>query len=307
MLGIACNENPDDSINDISNFTETLLPIPAGFPYPPMPTNNLLSEARIALGKQLFSDPILSRDSTVSCASCHHSNHAFSDTVAFSLGVDQLIGTRNSPSLINVAYHPHLLREGGIATLEQQVLVPIQEHNEFDFNIVLISERLQADPNYVQLSQRAYRRAPDHFVITRAIAAYERTLISGNSPYDQYFYQGDSSALSASALNGWHLFDQVLSCSSCHSGFNFSNYAFENNGLYEIYPDSGRIRLTGLPEDRARFKVPSLRNVAVTAPYMHDGSLASLEAVLTHYQTGGKPHENKSPLLEPFTLTIKEQ
>lgn len=285
------------------------LHVPEGFPYPPeIPADNALTTDRIALGKRLFYDPVLSKDSTRSCASCHHPQFAFSDTTAVSIGVENRLGTRNSPSLANVAYQKKLLREGGVPTLEMQILVPIQEHNEFDFNILLVAERLNRMPEYVAMAEAAYDRAPDPFVITRAIAAFQRTLLSGNSPYDQWFFQGIITAVPESAKRGYALFQsERLACGKCHEGFLFTNQTFENNGLYEVYPDSGRIRFTGLEPDRALFKVPSLRNVALTAPYMHDGSVPTLAAVIDHYQTGGKPHPNKSELLRPFMLTMQER
>jgi cytochrome c peroxidase len=285
------------------------LHVPEGFPYPPeIPADNALTTDRIALGKRLFYDPVLSKDSTRSCASCHHPQFAFSDTTAVSIGVENRLGTRNSPSLANVAYQKKLLREGGVPTLEMQILVPIQEHNEFDFNILLVAERLNRMPEYVAMAEAAYDRAPDPFVITRAIAAFQRTLLSGNSPYDQWFFQGIITAVPEPAKRGYALFQsERLACGKCHEGFLFTNQTFENNGLYEVYPDSGRIRFTGLEPDRALFKVPSLRNVALTAPYMHDGSVPTLAAVIDHYQTGGKPHPNKSELLRPFMLTMQER
>jgi cytochrome c peroxidase len=256
----------------------------------------------------LFYDPILSADSTRSCASCHLPQLAFSDSLAVSLGVKNRLGTRNTPSLANVAYQKRLLREGGLPTLEMQVLVPIQEHNEFDFNIVKIAEKLNKSSRYIALSQQAYGRNPDPFVITRAISAFQRTLLSGNSPFDQWLYQGKSGALSASAQHGYVLFQsEKLNCAKCHEGFLFTNQEFMNNGLYSVYPDSGRIRLTGLEADRALFKVPSLRNVALTAPYMHDGSLASLEAVIAHYESGGKDNPQKSRVVKAFVLSTQEK
>jgi len=243
-----------------------------------------------------------------SCGSCHAAYLAFSDSTAVSLGIEGRLGSRNSPTLANVVYQKKLLREGGVPTLEMQILVPIQEHNEFDFNILLVAERLNRMPEYVTMAKKAYGRTPDAFVITRSIAAFERTLLSGDSPYDQYSFQGNASALSATQKRGFELFQsERLNCSACHEGFLFTNQDFMNNGLYEVYPDSGRIRLTGLESDRAVFKVPSLRNIALTAPYMHDGSLPTLEAVIDHYQTGGKAHPNKSPLLKSFTLTAQER
>lgn len=287
---------------------EALLAVPPGFPAPVFPAGNELTPARWALGKRLFYDPVLSRDSSLACASCHHPEKAFSDTVAFSPGVGGAPGLRNAPTLANIAYQPYYTREGGVPTLEMQIAVPIQEHNELDFNIVLIADRLARDTGYVRQSGEAYGRAPDPFVITRAIACFERTLISGQSRYDRYFFQGEKGALTASEKRGMDLFfSEKTGCSACHAGFNFSNYAFECNGLYTDYPDPGRFRLTGLESDRARFKVPTLRNVAFTAPYMHDGSLWTLEAVVDHYDSGGKPHPNKSPLLHPLGLTVTEK
>ncbi len=284
------------------------LAIPIGFPTPSIPEDNQLTKSRIALGKKLFFDTSLSRDSSVSCASCHKPSLAFADDEAFSLGVENRLGVRNSVSLANVAYQENLLREGGVPTLEQQVLVPIQDHNEFDFNMVLLVERLSKDSVYVTLSQQAYDREMSAFVISRALAAFQRTLLSGNSPYDQYFFQNQSNALNESEIRGLNLFNSdALNCSKCHSDFNFTNEDFTNNGLYEIYADSGRIRLTGLEEDRGIFKVPSLRNVALTAPYMHDGSMNTLEEIIVHYQSGGKNHENKSPLIQGFTITDSEK
>jgi cytochrome c peroxidase len=260
------------------------------------------------LGRQLFYDPVLSADNTRSCASCHAAYLAFSDSTAVSFGIENRPGTRNAPTLANVAYQKKLLREGGVPTLEMQILVPIQEHNEFDFNILLVAERLSRMPDYVAQAEKAYGRAPDAFVITRSIAAFERTMLSGDAPYDQFVFQGKSNALSSSEKRGLDLFQsERLNCSKCHEGFLFTNQEFTNNGLYEVYPDTGRIRLTGQESDRAVFKVPSLRNIALTAPYMHDGSLLTLEAVIDHYQTGGKPHPNKSPLLKPFVLAPQER
>ncbi len=291
-----------------SQTDDYVLRVPTGFPQPGIPADNALTRTRVTLGRRLFYDPALSKDSTRSCGSCHFPQLAFSDSTAVSFGIEHRPGTRNAASLANVAYQKQLLREGGVPTLEMQILVPIQEHNEFDFNIVLVAARLKRMPEYVALAQTAYEREPDAFVITRAIAAFERTLLSGDSPYDQYAFQGNPFALSASAKRGLGLFESDrLNCSKCHDGFLFTNQEYTNNGLYEIYPDSGRIRLTGLESDRGVLKIPSLRNVALTAPYMHDGSLPTLETVVDHYQTGGKAHPNKSPLLKPFKLTPGER
>jgi len=284
------------------------LEIPLGFPAIIYPEGNEPSESRWILGKKLFFDPIMSRDGSISCSSCHAPHLAFSDSVALSPGAGRAAGKRNAPSLSNVAYHPYYTRDGSIPTLEMQILVPIQEHNEFDSNILEIAERLSKDSAYCQMSRAAYGRMPDSYVITRSLANYERSLISGNSPYDQYTFQGNKKALTEHALDGMKLFfSERAQCSSCHGGFNFTDYGFENNGLYLQYPDSGRIRFSELETDRARFKVPSLRNLTYTAPYMHDGSKADLHAVIDHYSEGMQLHENLSKGLEPMHFTLKEK
>lgn len=302
----SCSKDSEESGNGPE--AKPLLVIPEGFPSMDFPDDNPFTEASYDLGKKLFFDPIMSRDSSISCGSCHLPNKAFSDIVDFSLGVDDALGTRNSPSLANVGYQPYFMREGGVPTLEMQVLVPIQEHNEFDFNILLIAERLNRIPAYVEMSLEAYNRNPDPFVITRAIANFERTLISGNSPYDQYALQGNDLALNESEKRGMDLFfSDSLACSSCHGDFNFTDYSFQNNGLYIEYEDEGRERLTNLEADRALFKVPGLRNVELTAPYMHDASMATLLEVLMHYETGGENHPNKSEEIQGFALTDTER
>lgn len=307
LLSIVFVQCIEDESSDEALGSQNILSIPMGFPPVSFPDDNPFTDAGYDLGKALFFDPILSADSSISCASCHIPNRAFSDRFTVSTGANNGIGTRNTPSLANVAYHPYFTREGGVPTLEMQVLVPIQEHNEFNFNIVLIAERLQSIPKYVEMSKKAYGRLPDAFCITRSIANFERTLISGNSAFDKYFNQGIETALTDSEKNGMDLFfSDSLACGTCHGGFDFTDYSFQNNGLYESYADSGRMRLTGLESDRALFKVPSLRNVALTEPYMHDGSLISLYDVIDHYQNGGENHINKSPKIIGFELSAEE-
>jgi cytochrome c peroxidase len=295
-------------LENIKTVQEPLLRVPAGFPEPAFPAGNELTQARWALGKKLFYDPVLSLDSTKSCASCHHPQLAFSDSVAFSPGIEGRQGVRNAPTLANVAYHPYYLREGGVPTLEMQILVPIQEKHEFGFNILLIADRLSRDSVYMRMSCDAYGRDPDAFVITRAIACFERTFISGESRYDQFHFQGKKEALTPAEKRGMDLFfSDKTNCTKCHSGFNFTNYAFENNGLYTDYKDPGRLRLTDKESDRALFKVPTLRNVELTAPYMHDGSMPTLESVVAHYNAGGKVHPHKSTIIRPLGLSAREQ
>ena len=277
--------------------------IPKGFPTPFIPEDNQLSDSRVALGKKLFFDNMMSRDSSLSCASCHQPQFAFSDGRQKSVGIKGREVSRNAPTLTNVAYQPYFLLDGLNPSLETQVKIPIHEHNEFDFHILLIAERMKQDSLYVSLSKDAYNSEPSPQVIAYAIACYERTLISGNSPYDQYFYQGNKTALNDSEIRGMNLFFDDLYCASCHGGFNFSDSRLTNNGLYTNYTDQGRARLTKKTEDQAIFKTPTLRNIGFSAPYMHDGSFESLEQVIDHYSSGAKGHFNQDPLIQPFDIS----
>lgn len=281
---------------------------PEGFPPIPFPPDNEFSQARWELGKRLFYDPVLSVDSSLSCGSCHHLELGFADDRAFSPGVENRPGVRNASALINLAYQPYYLREGGLTTLEMQILVPIQEENEFAHNIVDIAQELQQDSSYVRMSLEAYGRQPDAYVITRAISTFERTLVSGDSPYDRWMYQDCKTALTPSQDRGRQLFfSDKTNCSNCHGGLNFTNYDIENNGLYLNYADIGAMRFTNDSSDLGSFKIPTLRNIAVTAPYMHDGSILSLEAVVEHYDRGGSGHFNQNPLVRPLHLTADEK
>lgn len=289
-------------------LSKDVFPIPAGFPKIEFPDDNQFTIERWKLGKKLFYEKALSLNNTVSCGSCHKPELAFSDNVALSLGDSGKVGRSNAPTLANVAYHPYFTRAGGVPTLEMQILLPIQEHDEFNTNIVDIAERLKQIPEYVEAAQNSYNREMDPFVITRAIATFERSLISGNSRYDAYIQKGDFDALNDQEKRGLQLFlSDKTNCSKCHSGFDFTNYAFENNGLYQVYPDSGRFRVTGIETDRAKFKVPSLRNVELTAPYMHDGSRQTLESIVEHYNAGGAIHPNKSQFVKPLGLSQEEK
>ena len=303
ILLLGCADDSNVLIQE--NFAANL---PSPFSTVNFPEDNAFTQERWELGKKLFYDNVLSIDSTLSCASCHKPELSFSDDVAFSKGVKDRDGVRNSPSLANVAFHPYYTREGGVPTLEQQVLVPLQEHNEFDFNIVLAGERLALDSTYIAMSKAAYDRTPDYYVITRALANFERSLISNSSYFDQYHFEGQKDALTDAQKRGLELFySEKTNCFKCHSGPNFTNFAFENNGLYDNYPDEGRRRLTDLDSDEGLFKVASLRNVEVTGPYMHDGSMNTLSDVIDHYNTGGKNHPNKSAIIRPLNLTTQEK
>ncbi|MBT8189839.1 MAG: cytochrome-c peroxidase, partial [Bacteroidia bacterium] len=168
------------------------------------------------------------------------------------------------------------------------------------------ADRLEKDSEYVKMSNNAYGEDPSPYVITRALANFERSLISGHSKYDEVI-KGNTRFSDQEEI-GYNLFkSERLACTSCHSGFNFTDYSFQNNGLYDVYNDDGRYRLTGKEDDKAMFKTPSLRNVALTAPYMHDGSLGDLESVVEHYMSGGSKHQHKSEHLKGFQLSGLEK
>jgi cytochrome c peroxidase len=296
--------------HEITDETFFHISIPAGFTYPEIPSNNPLTAEKIALGKQLFFDPVLSLDSSISCASCHKPAFAFSDNVAFSSGVESRPGFRNAPSLANVAYVPIMLRDGGFPSLETQVMVPVQDHNEMAFNMLELAQRLQHDTYYNAAFNRVFGRDVDAGDIAKAIAAFERTLLSGDAKYDKVMRKEAGYTFTPSEQAGYNLFfhDERLQCKSCHGGFTFTNSDFYNNGLYEQYvTDEGRARITGLSEDVGKFKVPTLRNISLTAPYMHDGSMPTLDAVITFYISGGNEHMNKSDLIKPISLSDEEK
>lgn len=285
-----------------------LLAIPKGFPEPDIPDDNQLTEARVALGKKLFYDPILSSDYTISCASCHPQANAFSDITALSQGVDGRLGFRNAPTLTNVAYGTSFFHDGGAPRLSLQALAPITDTLEMNLPLDQAIERVKNDPEYNQLFKEAYNEE-DVYPITRALEAFQFTLISGNSDFDKFYFQGKDDALTASQKRGWILFkSNELNCRECHSGFNFSSSEFENNGLYETYDnDPGRSRITSSLGDEGKFKVPTLRNVQLTGPYMHDGSIATLEQVIDHYASGGSHHPNKSELVTGFEVSNQDK
>lgn len=273
-----------------------VLNVPEGFPQPLIPENNPLTHARIELGKKLFYDTILSADKSLSCASCHAQTLAFSDGKQKSVGSNHALADRNSMPLINLAWSNAFFWDGGVSSLELQVLKPLTSPNEMNLPLEQAIIRLNADKNYKKLFRKAYGTDPDANTLFKSIASFERTLISGNTKFDAYFYRKDPSAFNESELRGYKIFfsGEKVHCGSCHSGVNLTNNTFQNNGLSLEYPDQGRYRITGKESDKGKFKVPTLRNIALTSPYMHDGSLKTLEEVIDHYNTGGNSHPNKS-------------
>ncbi len=306
VLLISCSKK-----EDIIPYNEApfILNVPAGFPNPIIPNDNTLNKYRVDLGRKLFYDPILSRDSSISCATCHLQEKAFTDGKILSNGVQGGITERNTPNITNIAYHNAFFWDGGNHSLELQVIGPIESVNEMNLTIPEAIERLKEHNTYPNLFKLAYGlNEPNIYGLTRALASFERTLISGNSPYDKYTSQGQSNALTSNELNGKNLFfSATLKCAECHTGFNFTSLAYENNGIYLNYADDGRGRVTLNTADNGKFKVPSLRNIEVTGPYMHDGSFNTLEDVIDHYAQGGKGNVNQSPKIGGFTITNQEK
>lgn len=291
-----------------SNSEKPYFPeIPPGFPELIIPEDNKLTIARIQLGERLFYDKLLSKDSTISCSSCHKPDYCFADTVAISPGIKGKKGFRNAPSLLNIGFQKSFMMDGGVPTLEIQAVHPLTDTNEMGFGINEAVARLKSDEHYQEQSKKAYDREFDAFVLTRALSAYERILFS-TSTYDtdrefEMEYTDDS------RKKGKELFfSDRLNCTSCHSGVLFTDFSFQNNGSKKDYTgDNGRERITHKKEDIGKFKVPSLRNVGGTAPYMHDGSFKTLEEVIANYEKGGHPHPNKSDKIKPFKLTKDEK
>lgn len=308
QLGLLLGSCSKDDFLQAPETTPYSLKLPAGFPMPEIPDDNALTENRVNLGRMLFFDKTLSKDSSISCGSCHFAANAFTDPKRFSLGVGDSVGTRNAMPLFNVAYHRSFFWDGGVPTLELQALAPIENHLEMNLSLLEAEARIKQNPTYKEAFKKAYNRDPDLYGLVRAIASFERTLISGNSRYDQYTFQNNKSALTEPEIRGMNIFfGEKAECFHCHTGFIFTDQTFQNNGIYAEYADPGRARITSRNLDVGKFKVPSLRNLSFTGPYMHDGSMNTLEEVLQHYMSGGKNHPNQSPMIRPFTLSEQEQ
>ena len=329
-----CGQTPPDPGDPNRPEVDTKLielEYPDHFPEPYIPTNNPLTQAKVDLGKKLFFDPILSSDKSLSCASCHFQANAFSDPRPFSVGVGGAVGEepqlrRNAPALFNLAWHPALFWDGAIEDpnrrndqLENQARVPIEATHELNSNWPLVLERLNQDPDYPDDFWRAFGDTITERYVLRALASFERTMVSTGSKYDQYIASGqDSTVFTASEWRGFKLFfaesgTRHAECFHCHGGFNFDDPAgqFRNNGVFDVYEDRGRILLTGNPFDEGKFKVPSLRNIEYSAPYMHDGSIATLEEVIDRYVEVGAPTYNRHPnadlLIENIRITESDK
>jgi cytochrome c peroxidase len=271
---------------------------------PVIPSNNPLTLEGIALGKKLFFDPILSGDGTQSCASCHNPQKAFTDTTQFSEGLDGNVGTRNSMPLFNLAwnFNERFAWDGKELSLERQALEPVTNPIEMHSNWKNVAEKLKNHSEYPTLFSQVFGLAAiDSTLVVKAISQFERTLISGDSKFDKYL-RGETT-LTVHEKNGFNVFmDEAKGdCFHCHGSDNnplWTDNAFHNNGLDENFTDLGLGRVSGDPADNGKFKSPSIRNLAFTAPYMHDGRFASLEEVINHYSEGLKPSSTIDPLMK---------
>jgi len=294
-------------------FMVLVLAVLAAFARPNNSYSNDATKDEIALGKQLFFDPILSSDSSLSCASCHKPNFAFADTIPISLGVGQRLGIRNAPSIMNLDPNAPMFYDGRARNLQDQVHFPIQDSNEMRLSTKVLLERLTRHKLYAPWFQTLYQQAPSMDLLSKAIAAYEQTLQSAQTPFDAYMV-GDNSALNASAKRGRKLFlGNKAKCFDCHFGPDFTGNEFKNIGLYDAqkWTDKGLYNQTHIEQDLGKFKVPGLRNVAVTGPYMHNGQFKTLEEVIAYYANPyafvKTPVNMDSSLLKPSRLTQQEQ
>jgi cytochrome c peroxidase len=266
------------------------------------------------LGESLFFDPILSRDSSLSCASCHKPEYAFADTTALSTGIGGNKTTRNTPSAMNQADRNFYFWDGRSETLEHQAMGPVENPGEMDFPATLLVQRLLKNHFYTESFRNVYGKLPSKDLIAQAIAAYERTLETSKTPFDKYMNGEDTAGFSESAKRGLDIFNNKGKCFDCHFGVDFTgNDQFRNIGLYGTIGlrDQGRYVITGKWKDLGAFKVPGLRNVAQTAPYMHNGMFKTLREVIDYYNEPDKFVEysiNRDSLLkEPLGLTETEK
>lgn len=273
--------------------------VPANFPAIPL-YNGEPTAKTFDLGKALFYDPILSIDSTVSCGTCHQQFAAFAHAEHdISHGVNNLLGNRNSPSIQNLAWMPSFFWDGGVNHLDLQPFAPITNPVEMAEELNHVMHKLRRSPKYIDMFKSAFSDVQDTSDITTskmgvAFAHFMKMLVSANSRYDQYV-RNEGVTLTAEELAGLELFKQK--CATCHSGELFTDYSFRNNGRPISASDSGRMRITLNPADKYKFKVPTLRNIEKTGPYMHNGGLSSLTAVLNFYATNVQNTPNLDPLL----------
>lgn len=297
--------------------TPQTIATPLGLPPVPVPADNPVTVETVTLGKRLFFDTSLSIDRSNSCATCHDPNQGFACEDSVSTGVGGKRGTRNSPTIINVAYYTTQFWDGRENTLEKQAEGPVQNPVEMAHSLAGVVARLTNDPSYVTAFQRAYGVGPVTFdKVEKSIAAYERTVVAGDSPFDRWYFGGDQHAVDKSVKRGYEVFRRVDkgNCASCHAIAEhtalFTDNEFHNIGVgvrNGAPSDLGRYEVTHTDRDRGAFKTPSLRNIAETAPYMHDGSLDTLAQVIDFHAAGGNANPWLDSKIRKLHLTTREK
>lgn len=287
---------------------EYQLQIPLGLKPMRIPADNPLTAEKIELGKQLYFDPRLSIDNSISCASCHDPKQGWSNGERFATGVRGQKGDRSAPTIINSGYFHFQFWDGRAQHVEGQALGPIENPVEMDLKLDALVEKLNKIEGYRTQFQKVFGTDVTEDGIAKAIGAFERTILSGNAPYDRY-KAGDTTALSAAAERGMKVFFHEANCSACHSGPNFSDGAFHNLGvgIHGSSVDWGRYNVSNLEGDKGAFKTPTLREIARTAPYMHDGSLATLEEVIDYYDRGGTANPQLDEEIFELGLTTQQK
>ena len=311
----ACLTEPPKAGPALPIGTTVEIQTPLGLPPVPIPVDNPPTAETIALGRRLYWDPLLSVDNTVACASCHSPEFGFSDGKPVSEGVDGQKGGRNAPTVFHAAYYTTQFWDGRAPNLEKQAEGPVQNPIEMAHTLEGVEKKLAADARYREEFREAFGPGPISYdMVAKSIASFERTVISGNSPFDRYFYGGDKTALSDSARRGLEIFrnPEKGNCAACHPLGLFANNDFHNIGVgvndEGELTDLGRYTVTKKDRDRGAFKTPSLRNIALSAPYMHDGSLQTLQEVVDFYVGGGNSNDYLDPqlkALEPTSPTGK--
>jgi cytochrome c peroxidase len=294
---------------DLKTPAKPDLKVPLGLLPLQWPKDNPYSKAKWELGRALYYDNRISADNSVACASCHSPKFAFTDGQPFSSGIKQQVGGRSAPTVINRAYSLHQFWDGRAATLEEQAGGPMANPIEMGHTHEGVSQKLAAIPGYRSMFAAVYGSDEINIDrVTKAIATFERTVLSGNSPYDRY-KAGDKKALTPAQIRGMDVFFNKAKCDSCHEGINFTLNAYHNLGIGtdKPEPDLGRFAVTKNPKDWAAFKTPTLREIANTAPYMHDGRFKTLEEVVDFYDKGGIPNKNLDEAMKQLRLTAQEK
>jgi len=312
VLGSWGCQGPTQGTGSFPIGTPVEIEAPLGLPPVLIPADNPPTAETISLGRRLYYDPMLSVDDTVACASCHHPDFGFTDGKPVSEGVNGQKGGRNAPTVFNVAYFATQFWDGRTPNLEKQAEGPVQNPIEMAHTLEGVEQKLTADPTYQAEFEKAFGPGPITYAkVEKAIASFERTVISGNSPFDRYFYGGDETALSEAAKRGLEISRDPMkgNCTACHPIGLFTDNQFHNIGVgvddQGELTDLGRYEVSKNEADRGAFKTPSLRNIALTAPYMHDGSLKTLKEVVDFYIGGGNSNPHLDPQLKVLTPTTE--